>query len=194
MKLTVVFASQYIDADLTVDFCGDLTGDGIPELVMTESTMGAHCCYTRYVVSLTNPPKRLLMWEKGDAGTAILPVKYGTGRDWQLEDLAVVWPPFDVDKGDPVLSYASAPLVPVVFSSSARRISVSPPSPTPQAYAKQRDTMKQECAKDPSGCFGELLIWIDSLVIGDWDNEKKAMKDQDLRRRWIAARPRCARR
>lgn len=51
---------------LLVDSCGDLTGDGVPELVMTESTVGAHCCYTHYVVSLTATPRRLLMWEKGD--------------------------------------------------------------------------------------------------------------------------------
>jgi hypothetical protein len=147
--------------------------------VMTESTMGAHCCYTRYVVSLTTPPKRILMWEKGDAGTAIIPVKYGSGRDWQLEDLAVVWPPFDPEKGDPVLSYASAPLVPVVFSLVGGEYQLTSLA-YPQAFAKQRDAMKQECAKNPTGCFGELLIWIDSLAIGDWDNEKKAMADQEL--------------
>ena len=137
---------ESIDADLSLDFCGDLTGDGVPEIVMTESTMGAHCCYTRYVVSLTTPTKRLLMWEKGDAGTRILPVKYGAVRDYQLGDLAVVWPPFDPEKGDPVLSYASAPLVPVVFALSGGQYKLMTLA-FPQPFEEQRKRIRAECAK-----------------------------------------------
>jgi hypothetical protein len=172
---------QYVDADLTLDFCGDLTGDGVPEIVMTESTMGAHCCYTRYVVSLTTPTKRLLMWEKGDAGTRILPVKYGSGADYQLEDRAVVWPPFDTEKGDPVLSYASAPLVPVVFALSGGQFKLMTLA-FRQPFLEQRETVRAECAKDPTGCWGEIALWIDALALGDWPAAKAAdVADADLR-------------
>jgi hypothetical protein len=94
---------------LLVDSCGDLTGDGVPEIVMTESTVGAHCCYTHYVVSLTPTPRRLLMWEKGDGGFGLRPERLKPGPAWQLVSTHLVYPPFDVDAGDPALSYAGIP-------------------------------------------------------------------------------------
>ena len=166
--------------DLWGEFCGDLTGDGVQELVLTEKTMGAHCCYTHYAVSLTSPPKRLLMWEKGDAGTPIVPAKYRPGPAWQIEGSVVMWPPFDTNQGDPVLSYASAPIVPVVFSLVGGEYKLTSLS-FPEAYRKSRDAIHAACNADPSRCFGEIIAWIDSLVIGDWDAEKATMKDVDLR-------------
>jgi hypothetical protein len=163
------------------EFCGDMTGDSVPEIVFTERTMGAHCCHTRYVVSLTEPPKRLLMWEKGDGGTPVMPVKYTSGSLWQLEDRLVFWPPFNVDNGDPVLSYASAPLVPVVFSLVNGEFVMTSLS-FPAAYKKQREELRAECAKiGGTGCDTEIIEWIDALAIGDWATESKNIKDEDLR-------------
>ena len=176
-----VDATATFQADLSGEFCGDLTGDGVPELVMTEHTMGAHCCYTRYVVSLTAPPKRILMWEKGDSGTDIRPVKLRPGPTWQLTDLVVMWPPFDTNKGDPVLSFASAPLVPVVFSFTGGELKLTSLS-FPEIYRKSRDELRVACAADPNDCSGEIIEWIDSLAIGDWDSEKLLIKDLDLRK------------
>ncbi|MEO7331345.1 MAG: hypothetical protein ABI193_22405 [Minicystis sp.] len=174
-------ATSFMKADLSGNFCGDLTGDGVPEIVLTESTMGAHCCYTRYVVSLTSPPKRLLMWEKGDAGTEIMPVKARPGASFQLVDSAVVWPPFDGDKGDPVISYAGAPLVPVVFSFQRGEFQLTSLS-FPEVYRTSRNAIRAACAKAPDDCFGELIEWIDGLAIGDWDSERMLIKDEDLRK------------
>lgn len=172
---------EMMRARLSGEFCGDLNGDAVPELVFTESTMGAHCCYTRYVVSMTEPPKRLLMWEKGDAGTQIMPVKYTPGSLWQLEDRLVFWPPFNVDQGDPVLSYASAPLVPVIFSLVNGEFVMTSLS-FPAAYKKQRDELRAECAKQGgSGCDTEIIEWIDGLAIGDWSKESKNIQDEDFR-------------
>jgi hypothetical protein len=168
-------------ARISGEFCGDLTGDGVPELGFTESTMGAHCCYTRYVVSMTEPPKRLLMWDKGDAGTDFIPVHYAPGSLWQLEDRLVFSPPFDVKKGDPVLSYASTPLVPVVFSLVKGEYVMTSLS-FPEAYRKQRDDLRAECAKQGGAdCGIEMLEWIDGLAIGDWLVDRKNMKDAELR-------------
>lgn len=168
-------------ARLSGEFCGDMTGDGVPELVFTESTMGAHCCYTRYVVSLTEPTKRLLMWEKGDAGTEILPVKYTAGTQWQLEDRMVYWPPFNPDNGDPALSYASAPLIPVVFSLMNGEFVMTSMS-FPAAYKKQRDRLRAECAaQGGKDCYTEIIEWIDGLVIGDWATDSKNIQDEEFR-------------
>jgi len=172
---------EFARSRLYGEFCGDMTGDGVPELAFSERTMGAHCCYTRYVVSLTEPPKRLLMWEKGDAGTSFMPVKYTPGSLWQLEDRLVFWPPFNVDKGDPVLSYASAPLVPVVFSLVNGEFVMASLS-FPAAYKKQRDEIRAECAKQGGGdCDTDIIEWIDGLAIGDWATESKNIKDAEFR-------------
>lgn len=166
---------------LSGEFCGDMTGDGVPEVVFSEKTMGAHCCYTRYAVSMTDPPKRLLMWEKGDGGSNMMPVKYTAGSQWQLEDRLVFWPPFKVENGDPVLSYATAPLVPVVFSLVNGEFVMTSLS-FPAAYKKQRDELRAECAKQGgSDCETEIIEWIDGLAIGDWVTESKNIKDDELR-------------
>lgn len=170
-----------VRASLYGEFCGDMTGDGIPELVFSEKTMGAHCCYTRYVVSMTEPTKRLLMWEKGDGGTEVRPVKYTSGAAWQLEDRLVFWPPFKVDQGDPVLSYATAPVIPVVFSLVNGEYVMASLS-FPAAYKKQRDELRAECAKQGGkDCGTEIIEWIDGIAIGDWATESKNMGDADLR-------------
>lgn len=172
---------EFMRSRLYGEFCGDMTGDGIPEIVFSERTMGAHCCYTRYVVSLTDPPKRLLMWEKGDGGTDIRPVKYTQGSLWQLEDRLVFWPPFNVEKGDPALSYASAPLIPVVFSLVNGEFVMASLS-FPEAYKKQRDEIRAECARlGGNNCGTEIIEWIDGVAIGDWATESKNIKDADLR-------------
>lgn len=174
-------ATSSMKSDLSGEFCGDLTGDGVPEMVLTESSMGAHCCYTRYVVSLSSPPKRLLMWEKGDAGTDIVPVKARPGPSFQLQDRVVLWPPFDGDKGDPVLSYAGAPLVPVIFSFQRGEFQMTSLS-FPEVYRKDRNEMRAACVKTPDDCFTQIIEWIDGLAIGDWDSEKLLIQDEDLRK------------
>jgi hypothetical protein len=179
--------------NLSADLCGDLTGDGVPELVMTESSGGAHCCYTYYVVSLTTPPRRLLMWEKGDANIPLRPVKLGPGPAWQLEGSVVFWPPFDAEHGEPVLSYAMAPLVPAVLSLVGGAYALTSFS-FPEVYRHDREALRAHCAAD-NNCDPddvELNAWLDSLVIGDWSVERAKVSDQVLRaaldRRSVATR------
>jgi hypothetical protein len=173
-------ATTQLTMDLSLEFCGDLTGDGVPELLLTERTMGAHCCYTHYAISMTSPSKRLLMWEKGDAGTPVVPVRYRPGAAWQLEGLVVFWPPFNAGKGDPVLSYASAPLLPVVFSLSGGQYQLASLS-FPEAYLRHRTATWAACT-GPGDCDGDLYAWLDSVAIGDWDNVKARVKDAEFRR------------
>ena len=163
-------------------FCGDLTGDGIPELAMTESSGGAHCCYTHYVVSLSTPPKRLLMWEKGDANTPLVPVKLRAGAGWQLEASVVIWPPFDSDREEPLLCYATAPVVPAFLSLEGGTYALTSLS-FPDAYRKHRQEQRANCANGKECDVTETAIyaWIDSLAIGDWDMERTQVTDVKLR-------------
>jgi hypothetical protein len=152
---------------LVADFCGDLDGDGVMDLVLTERTMGAHCCYTHYAVSMTRPAKRLLMWEKGDAGTGIWPVKAKPGSSWQLMSTVVVWPPFDAEAGEPSLSYATAPLLPIIFTLEsgtyrARTFRFS------DFLRKHRAEARQRCKSNPDCEISEIIEWGYALIIGDW--------------------------
>lgn len=169
---------------LTVEWCGDLTGDAVPELALSERTMGAHCCYTYYVVSLAVPPKRLLMWEKGDGGHGMLPVKLGPGAVHQVLSWDIIMPPFDVEQGDPVLSYATTPSFPIVFGLSGGRY-VKRTFSFKEGLAKRRAQEREECRSEPQQCrIDELVEWGYGLIIGDWEAEKeRAVPDAALRER-----------
>jgi hypothetical protein len=165
---------------LSMPWCGDLTGDGVPEIMLSESSMGAHCCYTYYLVSMTRPAKTLLMWEKGDGGFDMLPEKLRQGKAWQVTSMHLVWPPFDAEKGDPVIAgYAGAPFYPIVFDFVGgeyvkRTLSF-------KSYLRdRRKQMREQCAKDQSCDALVFHDWGYSLMIGDWDKERAAIAEGDL--------------
>jgi len=169
---------------LTVDWCGDLTADGVPELLLAERTMGAHCCYTYYVVSLTTPSRRLLMWEKGDGGHGMLPVRLRSGPAWQLLSWDIITPPFNVEAGDPVLSYATTPAFPIVFELGAGQYQKRTFA-FKEGLAKRREQERAECKTEPQRCpIDELSEWGYGLIIGDWEEVKtSAVPDEALRMR-----------
>ncbi|GGR99229.1 hypothetical protein [Deinococcus sedimenti] len=48
------------DTMVGVDWCRDVTGDGVPEVLLAGFSGGAHCCFTHHLYSLTSPPRKLL--------------------------------------------------------------------------------------------------------------------------------------
>jgi len=67
------------EAGITEVACKSLTGDGVPGLILTTYSFGAHCCTTIYVLSLRSEPKLLLQFLAGhDGGYDIRDLK-GTG-------------------------------------------------------------------------------------------------------------------
>ncbi|WP_221090012.1 hypothetical protein [Deinococcus aquaedulcis] len=48
------------DTAVSVDWCRDVTGDGVPEVLLAGFSGGAHCCFTHTLYSLTTPPRKLL--------------------------------------------------------------------------------------------------------------------------------------
>jgi hypothetical protein len=179
-RTIVAGGGDRLTSDLIAEFCGDLTLDGVPEILLTEKSAGAHCCYTHYVVSLASPPKRILFWEKGDAGTPVLPVRYRPDGPFQLEGYIVHSPPFDPQKGEPSLPYAMIPVVPAVFSFVGGEYRLTSFS-FPEAYRKDRQERRASCENRPFGCNNDISEWIDALIIGDWDAEKSALADTELR-------------
>jgi hypothetical protein len=49
-------------------WCGDITGDGTPELVLSAYSGGAHCCFTYDIFSLAPNFPSVLHWEAGNGG------------------------------------------------------------------------------------------------------------------------------
>lgn len=159
---------------LVADVCGDLTGDGVPELVLTERTMGAHCCYTHYVVSLTAPTRTLLRWDKGDSGNGLWPAKLVPGPTWQLRSVDLVSPPFDVEAGDPSVSYSGIPGYPIVFDLVGGAY-VKRTFRFADALRAERDAERARCATRP-GCEPYVLYdWGMALLVGDWERTKEAL-------------------
>lgn len=97
--------------DTSVDFqgCRDLTGDGVPEVILTQFSGGAHCCFTHSVYSLSTPPRLLLRAES--AHSEALEVSQLDGRG-PLELVGADWR-FAYAYG---LSFAESPALPVVYA------------------------------------------------------------------------------
>ncbi len=60
-----------VDAELVRPgvVCRSLTGDGVPVLIFTTYSLGAHCCTTIYVLSLGSKPKVPLKFNGGNASS-----------------------------------------------------------------------------------------------------------------------------
>ena len=56
------------EEEITKVECRSLTGDGVPGLILTTYSLGAHCCTTIYVLSLRPEPELLWQFFAGNAG------------------------------------------------------------------------------------------------------------------------------
>ncbi|GGR68682.1 hypothetical protein GCM10008959_33520 [Deinococcus seoulensis] len=97
------------DTMVAVDFCRDVTGDGIPEVMLAGFSGGAHCCFTHTLYSLSSPPRQLL--RVFSAHSASLDVRQLDGKG-PLELVGADWR-FAYAYG---MSFAESPALPVVYS------------------------------------------------------------------------------
>ncbi|GHF59782.1 hypothetical protein HNQ07_003820 [Deinococcus metalli] len=97
------------DTMVHVDFCRDVTGDGVPEVLLAGFSGGAHCCFTHTLYSLTTPPRKLLT--AFSAHTDTLDVRQLDGKG-PMELVGADWR-FAYAYG---LSFAESAPLPVVYS------------------------------------------------------------------------------
>lgn len=97
------------DEHVAVNFCRDVTGDGVPEILLAGFSGGAHCCFTHTLYSLTSPPRKLL--EVFSAHSDALDARQLDGRG-PLELVGADWR-FAYAYG---LSFAESAPLPVVYS------------------------------------------------------------------------------
>lgn len=167
---------------MSIGWCGDITGDGVPELYLSESTMGAHCCYTYYLVSMTRPTKTLLMWEKGDGGMDLTPKKLREGSVYQVLSWDMVMPPFDPEKGDPAIGgYAGIPFYPIIFDLVGGQYRPKTLS-FKAALEDMRRANREACVKNQDCDDYVFLDWGYTLMIGDWATERARVTDPELSR------------
>ncbi len=186
-----VFEARPSDPMETIDvaWCGDLDGDGKPELALFKTSGGAHCCRTDVVITLGDHPIERLRVEAGNAG-GLRPEDLD--GDGQLElissDDALA------ELGD--VPYAFAPELPIVFALEGgrwiRRTTHFKANLSDQRRAAQRDL---------DACSGDAtcqLAWAEkiaglSLLLGDWsDAAARLALPPDVIRTTSAAAPRLA--
>ena len=97
------------DTMVGVDWCRDVTGDGVPEVLLAGFSGGAHCCFTHTLYSLTSSPRRLLTAFSAHSDT--LEARQLDGRG-PLELVGADWR-FAYGYG---MSFAESAPLPVVYS------------------------------------------------------------------------------
>lgn len=97
------------DTMVSVDWCRDVTGDGVPEVLLAGFSGGAHCCFTHTLYSLTTPPRRLLTAFSAHTDTLEVRQLDGAGP---LELVGADWR-FAYGYG---MSFAESAPLPVVYS------------------------------------------------------------------------------
>jgi hypothetical protein len=74
-------ADDLVKADIK-----DITGDGIPELVLDGYSGGAHCCSRNYIIELSNPLSVLLDLDTGDNGITFIDNDAGGPMSFKTQD------------------------------------------------------------------------------------------------------------
>ncbi|CAM4285948.1 hypothetical protein [Deinococcus marmoris] len=90
LLLNGVTLASVSDTMISLDFCRDVTGDGVPEAMLAQFSGGAHCCFTHTLYSLSNPPRRILNVFSADTD-ALIPQQLDgkgplelLGGDWRF--------------------------------------------------------------------------------------------------------------
>ncbi len=151
-------------------WCFDVTGDGTPELVVTRSSGGAHCCHEHTLFSLGAKVKTLLVYPAGNGSLQTLtPTDVDGTPPWELVDTDDIL----VQYGS--TAYAFTRFLPVVFAFQNGRY-VRRTSHYPEYLERERKQALDELHACGADCWGEgegeWVLGL-SLLIGDWDQLKK---------------------
>lgn len=165
--------------DVSAEWCFDLTGDGTPELLVTETSGGAHCCHTYRVISLGATPELLLEFAAGNAWLEGPENLDGAG-------------PYELVGRDDFLttdasasSYAETYFVPIVFVLEKGKY-VRRTRRFKRFLEKERSELSAEYAEDGGGLTMDPSGWMAlSLLIGDWEKVKGRIPIEPSARAWF---------
>jgi len=162
------------------EWCFDLTGDGVPELLVRETSGGVHCCSTYRVISLGAKPELLLDFPAADGwleGPSNLDKKGAyelLGRD----DLLA----YDASSSP----FAGTYFVPIVFVLEngkyvrrTRRFKKFLEQERAELVAEYREADPNGLTDDPSGWMAL------SLLLGDWPKVESRLPIAPSARAWF---------
>ncbi len=152
-------------------WCFDVTGDGKPELAVTKTTGGAHCCHEHTLLSLGARAETLVVYAAGNGSRDLLtPVDANGDGKWELVDTN------DILASEGSEAYAFTRFFPVIFRWEKGKY-VRSTRQFPDYLKAERERAMTElraCAPDCwAGGEGEYVLGL-SLMIGDWDTFKQA--------------------
>lgn len=152
-------------------WCFDVTGDGVPELALTKTTGGAHCCHENTLISLTPKLESLVVYAQGNGSMDLLtPTDLDGDGTWELMDTN------DVLVGEGSEPYAFTRFFPVIFHLERGKY-VRATKQFPDYLKAERERAMKALTACAPGCWmggeGEYVLGL-SLLIGDWDSFKQA--------------------
>lgn len=162
------------------EWCFDLTGDGVPELLVAESSGGAHCCNNFLVISLGATPELLLDFPAGNAWLE------GPQNLDQTRAFELVGRDDFLTHEASASSYAATYFVPVVFVYEkgkyvrrTRRFKALLEKERSELAAEYREENANGLTMDPSGWMAL------SLLLGDWEKVKGRLPIEPSSRAWF---------
>ncbi len=162
------------------EWCFDLTGDGVPELLVSESSGGAHCCHTFRVISLGATPELLLDYQAGNAWLE------GPENLDQTRAYELVGRDDFLTNDASASSYAATYFVPVVwvyekgkYVRRTRRFKALLEKERSELAAEYHEESPNGFTSDPSGWMAL------SLLLGDWEKVKGRLPIEPSGRAWF---------
>ncbi|MEZ4369650.1 MAG: hypothetical protein R3B07_02465 [Polyangiaceae bacterium] len=151
-------------------WCFDVTGDGVPELALTRTTGGAHCCHENTLISLTPQLETLVVHAQGNGSMDLLtPVDVDGDGTWELMDTN------DVLVGEGSEPYAFTHFFPAIFRLQKGKY-VRATKLFPDYLKAERERAMKDLSACAPGCWnggdGEYVLGL-SLLLGDWDSFKQ---------------------
>jgi hypothetical protein len=171
---------EFSTGSASAEWCLDLTGDRVPELLVTEGSGGAHCCQKYRVLSLGAAPELLLEFDAGNGWLEGPENLDGQG-------------PYELVGRDDLLTldasaspYSGTYFLPIVFVLEkgkyvrrTRRFKSLLKSERDRLLAEYREDDPRGLTSDPSG-FMAL-----SLLLADWDKVKSRLPIDPTVRVWF---------
>jgi hypothetical protein len=164
----------------SAEWCFDLTGDGIPELLVEESSGGAHCCHTFRVFSLGATPELLLDFPAGNAWLE------GPENLDQTRAYELVGRDDFLTRDASASPYAATYFVPAVFVFEKGKY-VRRTRRFRALLEKERDELAAEYREEnPNGTSSDPSGWMAlSLLLGDWEKMKSRLPIEPSSRAWF---------
>jgi hypothetical protein len=164
----------------TAEWCFDLTGDGVPELLVAESSGGAHCCHDFRVISLGAKPELLLDFKAGNAWLE------GPENLDQTRAYELVGRDDFLTNDASASSYAATYFVPVVFVYEKGKY-VRRTRRFKALLEKERNDLAAEYREEnPSGLTMDPSGWMAlSVLLGDWEKVKGRLPIEPSSRAWF---------